>query len=303
MSDQIDSRTSRRPAAERVPRGQTMVEFGLILPLLLVLFLGIADFGRVFHAGIVAEAAARNAAEIVAEEYRRNPPGTSLSDPAPTPGDPAYYGPLHDLGGLTACSEMRSLPTTTYDSVSRECHIADADPDTHDWMPVVMICIHDNADPLCDDPAFGATIPDPECSSLLEPIANTMEGGAEDSRYVEVRICYLFTTLVNLPILSLGDIWLQKDRAFTVADYPVPTPSLPPPPSPPDPEPLPSEEPSPSESGSPTPTPSESPPESSEPTPPEATLAPTPQPTPEPTPDPTPGPPDPTPTPTAEPGT
>ncbi len=58
-----------------------MVEFALILPLLLVLFLGIADFGRVFHAGIVAEAAARNAAEIVAEEYRRNPPGTSLSRP------------------------------------------------------------------------------------------------------------------------------------------------------------------------------------------------------------------------------
>ena len=176
---------------------------------------------------------------------------------------------------------------------------------THDRMPVVTICIHDNADPLCEEPAFAADIPDPECSSLLEPIVNTMEGGTEDSRYVEVRICYLFTTLMRLPILSLGDIWLQKDRAFTVADYPIPTPSLPPPPSAPDPEPLPSEEPSPSESGSPTPTPSESPPESSEPqptpTPIEAT--PTPEPTLAPTPIPTQVPPDPTPTPTPEPGT
>jgi TadE-like protein len=283
MSDYIE-RPSDHHAAQRSRRGQSLVEFGLVLPLLLVLFLGIADFGRVFHAGIVAEAAARNAAEIVAEEYRRNPPGISLSDPAPIPGNPDYYGALHDLGGLAACSEMRPLPSTTYDEASRECHLADADPGTHDWMPVVMVCIHDNADPLCADAAFGATIPDPECSALLAPISNAMEGGAEDSRYVEVRICYLFTTLVHLPILSIGDIWLQKDRVFTVADYPLPTPSIPPPPSAPDPEPLPSEEPSPSEDASHEPSASAEPEESLEPAP-------------TPTPESTPAPPDPTPTP------
>ena len=293
MSDHIDNPSD--PAADS-RRGQSLVEFGLVLPLLLVLFLGIADFGRVFHAGIVTEAAARNAAEIVAEEYRRNPPGTSLSDPAPTPGDPDYYGALHALGGLTACSEMRSLPSTTYDEVNRACHVADADPSTRDWMPVVMICIHDNADPLCPDPAFGATIPDPECSALLAPITNAMEGGTEDSRYVEVRICYLFTTLVNLPILSIGDVWLQKDRVFTVADYPLPTPSAPPPPSAPDPEPLPSEEPSPSEDASAEPSPSEE--ASAEPS---ASAEPAeslePAPTPTPVPEVTPAPPEPTPTP------
>jgi hypothetical protein len=45
--------------------------------------------------------------------------------------------------------------------------------------------------------------------------------------YVEVRVCYRFTTLLNLsnlqlPLgwsLSLGDIWLQRDRHFTVANY------------------------------------------------------------------------------------
>lgn len=282
MSDHIEP-TSADLAAGESRRGQTMVEFVLLLPMLLVLFLGIADFGRVFHAGIVVEAAARNAAEIVAEEYRRTPPGGSLSDPAPS-GDPDYYRPLHELGALTACSEMRSLPSTTYDPVSRECRFADTDPNTHDWMPIVMICIHDGQDPLCADPAFGATIPDPECSSLLAPITNAMEGGTEDSRYVEVRVCYLFTTLIQLPILSVGDIWLQKDRVFTVADYPVPTPSIPPPPSAPDPEPLPSEEPSPSEPGSAEPS-------ASQPTESEG-------PAPTPTPDVTPPPPDPTPAPT-----
>ena len=282
MSDPVVSPPIQRPASHS-RRGQALVEFGLVLPLLLVLFLGIADLGRVFQAGIVTEAAARNAAEIVAEEYRRNPPGLSLSDPAPIPADPAFYQSLHDLGSSTLCSEMRSLPSTRYDAVTRSCHVTDADPATHDWMPVALICIHDGADPLCEEPLFGAVIPDPECSKLLAPISPAMEGGSEVSRYVEVRVCYVFTTLVHLPIISFGDIWLQKDRAFTVADYPVPTPSIPPEPSAPPPTDLPSEEPSPS--ASPSESPSESPTESATPTPtPSEAATPTPEPTPEPTP-------------------
>lgn len=257
---------------QRSRRGQSLVEFGLVLPILLVLFLGIADFGRVFAAGITVEAAARNAAEIVAEEYRRNPPGP-LSDPAP-PGDPAYYAPLHELGGSTVCSEMRGLAGTTYDEVTRECHVADADPSTYDWMPVVLICVHDGEDPLCATPAFGATVPDPQCSELLAPISPALEGGSEDSRYVEVRICYRFETLVKFPFLALGDVWLQKDRAFTVADYPVPTPAIPPPPSPPPPTDLPSPEPTASPSGEPTPTPEGTPAETLTPAPTPACLTP-----------------------------
>jgi hypothetical protein len=42
-----------------------------------------------------------------------------------------------------------------------------------------------------------------------------------------VRVCYRFTTLLylgdlDLPLgwsLSIGDIWLQRDREFTVANY------------------------------------------------------------------------------------
>ena len=47
-------------------RGQTMVEFVLLLPILLMLLLGVADFGRVFHAGVVIESASRAAAEAAA---------------------------------------------------------------------------------------------------------------------------------------------------------------------------------------------------------------------------------------------
>ncbi|HEU4863568.1 MAG TPA: TadE/TadG family type IV pilus assembly protein, partial [Candidatus Limnocylindria bacterium] len=50
-------------------RGQTLVEFALTLPMLLVLLLGVADFGRVFASGITTEALARNAAEAASQEY------------------------------------------------------------------------------------------------------------------------------------------------------------------------------------------------------------------------------------------
>jgi hypothetical protein len=52
---------------------------------------------------------------------------------------------------------------------------------------------------------------------------------AEDParRYVEVRVCYLFETIftltdLQLPLgfgLSLGDVYLEKSRTFTVADW------------------------------------------------------------------------------------
>jgi hypothetical protein len=277
----IQSRWTRT----RSHRGQSLVEFALVLPILLVLFLGIVDFGRVFHAGIVIEAGARNAAEIVAEEYRR-----AVGD-GDFLADPALYQSLHDLGGTTVCTEARTLPNTTYDALTRACHVNDGDAATPDWMPVILVCIHDGVDPLCGVAAFGASIPSPECSALLSPISSAMEGGAEDSRYVEVRVCYRFSTLVSAPLLALGDVWLQKDRVFTVADYEVPQPSIPPQPTPPPPDDLPSEEPTAtptptaSASESATPTPTESPSDTPTPSP---TATPTAEPTLTPTPEPTP---------------
>ena len=84
-------------------RGQSFVEFALVLPLLIVLLLGIADFARIFQAGIVLEASSRNAAEVAAIERLRNEPGTA--------GDPAYYAALHVIAADQACAESRRLPT------------------------------------------------------------------------------------------------------------------------------------------------------------------------------------------------
>ncbi len=280
---------------ESHPRGQSLVEFGLLLPFLLVLLLGIADFGRVFQAGIVTEAAARDAAEIVAEEYRRNPPGGDGSlptDPAPL-GDDAYYEPLHALAARTACREARILPSVSYvpddpstTSVDEETCL-DAE-DSSAWMPVIMTCIHNrdpgdpdtHGDTKCGDTAFGATIP-PQCTGLLDPPSNLMDpesdgvpADAAGSPYVEVRLCYRFQTLFDFQFLQLGDIWLQRSRTFTVAYYPPPpTPSPPPQPTAPPPTEAPTDTPT------PTPEPTASPTDT-----PTATPEPTPEPTPTPTP-------------------
>jgi len=280
MSDVVVAQP--RTTGTRARRGQSLVEFALVLPILLVLLLGIVDFGRVFHAGIVIEAGARNAAEIVAEEYRRMVGGAdSLTDLT-------LYQSLHDLGGATACTEASTLPNTTYDAATRTCHVNDGDPGTADWMPVILICIHDDVDPLCGTPAFGASIPNPQCSSLLQPTSPAMEGGTEDSRYVEVRVCYRFSTLLTVPLLALGDVWLQKDRAFTVAEYEVPTPSIPPPASAPPPTDLPSAEPSETATASETPDESATPaPSESSPETPAPTAVPSAEPTESPTPAPT----------------
>ena len=71
----------------------------------MILLLGIADFGRVFSAGITLEAAARDAAEATAIERLHSPPST--------PGDVTYYQRLHVLAASTVCNEASGLPNST----------------------------------------------------------------------------------------------------------------------------------------------------------------------------------------------
>lgn len=193
----------------RSQRGQSLVEFALMLPLLLVLLLGVADFGRVFAAGITLEAAARNGAEAAALERMRDKPTTL--------GDPAYYLRLHTVAAQTVCAEARVLPNTTFNELDRTC----AD------MPVIAVCIKDGADPDCGGlaPGFTRTVP-AECGAISQPWDGS-SGGSVASHAVEVRACYHFSTLFNLHTslpfgwsISLGDIYLERSRVFVV-DCPV----------------------------------------------------------------------------------
>jgi hypothetical protein len=186
------------------------VEFALVLPLLMVFLLGIADFGRIFTAGITIEAAARNGAEAAAQEYLQ------LSQKSGGVLDATDYDALHQVALDTVCFESEPLPNKA--PSAGNC-----------TMPLTAVCIHDDVDPICGDEADpGVT----ECTGVNGAWDNDNLGPALGSPpvalpYVEVRVCYRFTTLLylgnlDLPLgwsLSLGDIWLQRDREFTVANY------------------------------------------------------------------------------------
>ena len=128
MSDRVVSSSSKAPAS-RSRRGQSVVEFALVLPMLLVMLLGIADFGRVFAAGIVLEAAARNAAEAAAQEYlqqARNSPTL----------DALAYQRIHEVALEEVCREAERLPGEVDDG------------DGICEMPLASVCVHDlPADP------------------------------------------------------------------------------------------------------------------------------------------------------------
>jgi hypothetical protein len=178
--------------------------------MLLVLLLGIADFGRVFQAGIVTETAARNGAETAALERLRAKPPTD-------PGQrDAYYDNLHLVAARAACREARVLANSTFDAATGTCGS----------MPIVRACVHDGIDTTCGAPipGFSAAVPS-GCADLDGSTVpwNAASAGDTASHAVEVRVCYQFTTLFNLHVslpmhagLNLGDVWIERTRYFVL---------------------------------------------------------------------------------------
>jgi hypothetical protein len=193
--------------------------------MLLVLLLGIADFGRVFQAGVTMKAATRNAAEAAAQEYLQ-----VLRNSAP--GTPIDYDAIHLTAARVACQEAQRLPNTTF--------AADSTGGTCSGVPVVRVCVHDDiaqppGDPGCGAsiPGFAASIPG-ECQYMqgdgvpagADPAWLPTMDGTETSIYVEVRTCYRFTTIVTMTLAlpmntgwTIGEIYLSDRAVFTVADY------------------------------------------------------------------------------------
>jgi hypothetical protein len=184
-----------------------MVEFAVIVPILLMLFVTIADFGRIFATNIQLEAATRDAAESAANQYVAAPPGGQpLSSPAPA-GSTTYYGPLHAATARVVCSELRELPNTNFDSGTGTC------PD----MPVVFVCVHDGQDTDCGTAASPGSGGIPAgCTDMATPPTSSQVGQA---RWVEVRTCYRFTATLHMPLFSLGDFWLQHTASFAIPCY------------------------------------------------------------------------------------
>lgn len=207
-------------------RGQSLVEFALVLPMLLILLMGVADFGRVFAAAITQEAATRDAAEAASQEYvqimRNKPGGLSAQD----------YERLHEIALYSLCQEAEVLPNRVLVGPTSPPPLDGTTISNPCSMPVAAVCVHDavgatfGPDPFCNG-SSDAPSPPPECANLSSGWDTTNAQGTGALAYVEVRTCYRFTTLANLQnlalpfgaSLSIGDIWLQRTRTFTVACY------------------------------------------------------------------------------------
>jgi hypothetical protein len=177
--------------------------------MLLVLLLGIADFGRVFNASIVTESAARNAAETAAEVYLRNPPGPLSAPPVPPAN---YYMSLHNDAAKALCTEMRTLPGITYDDATQTCS----------GELYLLVCVHDSSDDMCDVPPNGFGVAPADCA--LPTLSNAQLAETGTRRYVEVSVCYTFSPTYKLLIMPIvgytsADVHIQRTRVFTVADY------------------------------------------------------------------------------------
>ena len=73
----------RRPSLRRFRQsdtGQTLVEFALVLPLMLILMFGIVDFGRAFYTWLTVTNAAREGARVAATQQPSSAINTRISD-------------------------------------------------------------------------------------------------------------------------------------------------------------------------------------------------------------------------------
>lgn len=206
---------SPRPRFADPRSGQSLVEFALIFPLLMILLLTVVDFGRVFSAGIIIESAARTAAETGSAEYLRESnrvaPGAIVA---------SGYASIHRAAWQSICDEAASLPNAVPGSGGGECS----------GLPTV-VCVHDNADTECGNAYnIGGGIP-AGCPSLQPGVRPTnvqqAESGTNSWPYVEVRVCYRFSALLSVDIPWIGgtlsplggDFFLERSRTFQVANY------------------------------------------------------------------------------------
>jgi hypothetical protein len=97
----------RRAAAWRSQLGQDAVEFAIILPLLLLVFLGVADFSRIMFSAITISNAAREGARYGAF-FPNDPAGTEAAVIAEAAGSGLDLGVDTEI--IISCPEAPGAP-------------------------------------------------------------------------------------------------------------------------------------------------------------------------------------------------
>jgi hypothetical protein len=134
--------------------------------------------------------------------------------------DNAGYARIHQSAWQTVCDEAAKLPNATAAAPGSQCS----------GLPTV-VCVHDNADPMCTDSyndSGGIPAGCPTLAAGVRP-SNTQqpESGTQTWPYVEVRVCYRFSSILQVQIPFIGgtlsplggDFFLERARVFDVANY------------------------------------------------------------------------------------
>lgn len=174
----------RRRGSER---GQSLVEFALFLPILIVLMLGIGELARVFSTMIAVESGAREAAD-----YGAMQPG--YWDAAAVP--PAYLYTLSEME-RRACTPTRSM--TEYAGA--------ADGTT------------------CTNPAFECELYLPgsgvwtDCSIVgSAAVCSSLSGSDDTPCKVRVRMTYVYEMVVPTQLLGLPNtLTFTQESVFNIA--------------------------------------------------------------------------------------
>lgn len=178
-----------RPPLRRPRSGQSVVEFALVLPVLLLMLLGIADLGRLYNSAVAVESAAREAADygaFVATNWTPvNIPVTvdemRLRACTAVAGSHLQDYETTDPGGNTTCTNPSFTCTLDRRGASTEC--------------AASAGVTDGVD--CADPAT-----DPACT-------------------VHVRMTYRFRLLLAIPPFPSW-IDVNRDSSFRISDLTPP---------------------------------------------------------------------------------
>jgi Flp pilus assembly protein TadG len=173
-------------------RGQGLVEFALIAPILLLLVVAIADFGRLYNSMVAVEAAGREAADY----------GSFKS----VNWDPSVGNP----------------PTTTSEMLRRAC-TATAGSHLEDYSEPAGTIDH----ATCTNPSFTCTIissdgsPDSACATYTDTLCS--DSTTDPPCTVRVKLTYTFRPFFSFNLFDWTPVNFTFDRVstFRISDLPV----------------------------------------------------------------------------------
>jgi Flp pilus assembly protein TadG len=175
----------------RSQAGQALTEFALVAPILLLLVLAIADFGRIYVSLVAVEAAAREAADYGA--FQSSFWNASAGNPA----------------------------TTTAEMQRRSC-VASAGSHLDDYQGA-------SDGSSCTNPSFTCTLVPPVTSGEVSQPCGSYAGTycststSDPPCTVHVQLNYQFRAFLNVPPLPTTVIF-TRDSQFRISDLPVPSP-------------------------------------------------------------------------------